>query len=99
MTVSYQMGIAEITVPFLGWGDPFLDYDNDGWEELMMSDGHVYPQVDQQPWGTSWAQRPMLFHNMKKFEAVPASRFRAGRRDHWPRNGGAICSTTASWTW
>jgi hypothetical protein len=72
--VSYQMGIAEISVPFLGWGDAFLDYDNDGWKDLMMADGHVYPQVDKEPWGTSWAQRPMLFHNIagKKFEAVPA---------------------------
>jgi hypothetical protein len=72
--VSYQMGIAEISVPFLGWGDAFLDYDNDGWKDLMMAAGHVYPQVDQHPWGTSWAQRPLLYHNIggKKFEVVPA---------------------------
>ena len=72
--ISYQLGIAEISVPFLGWGDAFIDYDNDGWKDLMMADGHVYPQVDRYPWGTSWAQRPMLFHNVagKKFEAVPA---------------------------
>ena len=72
--ISYQVGIAEISVPFLGWGDAFLDYDNDGWKDLLMSDGHVYPEVDKQPWGTSWAQRPMLFHNLggKKFEVVPA---------------------------
>ena len=72
--ISFQLGIAEITVPFLGWGDAFLDYDNDGWKDLMMADGHVYPQVDQHSWGTSWAQRPMLFHNIggKKLEPVPA---------------------------
>jgi len=72
--VSYQMGIGAISVPFLGWGDAFLDYDNDGWKDLMMADGHVYPQVDLHPWGTSWAERPMLFHNIggKKFEPVPA---------------------------
>ncbi|MGA2569654.1 MAG: CRTAC1 family protein [Terracidiphilus sp.] len=72
--ISYQMGIAAVSVPFLGWGDAFLDYDNDGWKDLMMADGHVYPQVDKHPWGTSWAQRPMLFHNIggKKFEAAPA---------------------------
>jgi enediyne biosynthesis protein E4 len=71
--ISYQLGIAEITVPFLGWGDAFIDYDNDGWKDLIMSDGHVYPQVDQHPWGTSWAQRPLLFHNVggKKFETMP----------------------------
>ncbi len=72
--ISYQLGIAEISVPFLGWGDAFFDYDNDGWKDLMMADGHVYPQVDEHSWGTSWAQRPMLFHNLdgKKFAPVSA---------------------------
>ncbi|MGA3135466.1 MAG: CRTAC1 family protein [Terracidiphilus sp.] len=72
--ISYQLGIAEISVPFLSWGDAFLDYDNDGWKDLLMSDGHVYPQADKYNWGTSWAQRPMLFRNIdgKRFEAVPA---------------------------
>jgi hypothetical protein len=39
-----------------------------------MADGHVYPEADKYAWGTSWAQRPMLFHNIagKKFEPVPA---------------------------
>jgi hypothetical protein len=72
--ISYQMGIAEVSVPFLGWGDAFIDYDNDGWKDLLLVNGHVYPQVDQHPWGTTWAQRLLLFHNLqgKKFETVPA---------------------------
>ena len=71
--VSYQMGIAEPTVPFLGWGTSFFDYDNDGWLDLLEVDGHVYPQVDQQSWGTTWKQRPLLFHNVKgKLQIVPA---------------------------
>jgi hypothetical protein len=72
--ISYQLGIAEISVPFLSWGDAFFDYDNDGYKDLIMADGHVYPEADKYNWGTSWAQRPMLFHNLagKKFEAVPA---------------------------
>lgn len=72
--VSYEMGLGEVTVPFLSWGDAFFDYDNDGWKDLIMADGHVYPQADKYPWGTSWAERPMLFHNIggKKFETVPA---------------------------
>jgi hypothetical protein len=39
-----------------------------------MSDGHVYPEADKYNWGTSWAERPMLFHNIegKRFEVVPA---------------------------
>ncbi|MDP9049294.1 MAG: CRTAC1 family protein, partial [Acidobacteriota bacterium] len=71
--VSYQMGIAEATIPFLGWGTAFLDYDNDGWLDLIEANGHVYPEVDKTNWGTSWQQRPLLFHNVAgKLELVPA---------------------------
>jgi hypothetical protein len=71
--VSYQMGIAEPTIPFLGWGTGFLDYDNDGWLDLLESNGHVYPQVDRAEWGTSFQQRPLLFHNDHgKLSIVPA---------------------------
>lgn len=72
--ISYHIGLGEITVPFLSWGDAFFDYDNDGWKDLLMSDGHVYPQADKYHWGTSWKERPMLFHNAqgKSFESVPA---------------------------
>ena len=71
--VSYQAGIAEVTIPFLGWGTGFLDYDNDGWKDLLIANGHVYPAVDQSDWGTTFAERPLLFHNLRngKFEAVP----------------------------
>ncbi len=72
---SYQAGIAESSVPFVKFGDGFLDYDNDGWKDLVIVNGHVYPQVDQHPeWGQSYAQRPLLYHNLEngKFEMVPA---------------------------
>ena len=74
--VSYRLGIAEITIPFLGWGTGFLDYDNDGWKDIFVANGHVYPEVDSSGWGTTFAQRPLLFHNLKgeKFEVVPAVR-------------------------
>jgi hypothetical protein len=79
--VSYKAGIAQTTIPFVGWGDGFLDYDNDGWLDLFAANGHVYPQVDQHDWGTSFAERPLLFHNVpptgpgsnkdRRFEYVP----------------------------
>jgi hypothetical protein len=71
--VSYPASIAEVTIPFLGWGTGFLDYDNDGWLDLLVANGHVYPDVDKSDWGTTFAQRPLLFHNLKagKFEVVP----------------------------
>ena len=71
--ISYEMGIAEPTIPFLGWGTSFIDYDNDGWLDLIIANGHVYPGVDQQSWGTSFKQRPLLFHNLNgKFALMPA---------------------------
>ncbi len=75
--VSYDAGYAQTTIPFVGWGDGFIDYDNDGWLDLFEADGHVYPQVDQHDWGTTFAQRPLLFHNVpsggkeRRFEYVP----------------------------
>jgi len=70
--VGDTAGIVQMAVPFVGWGDGFLDYDNDGWKDLMMINGHVYPQVDQHAWGTTYAERPLLFHNTHdgKFEYV-----------------------------
>jgi hypothetical protein len=75
--VSYKAGVAQATIPFVGWGDGFIDYDNDGWLDLFMVNGHVYPEVDQHDWGTTFAERPLLFHNVadgkgRKFEYVPA---------------------------
>lgn len=73
--VAYKEGIAEPTVPFLGWGAGFFDYDNDGWLDLLEVNGHVYPSADKQSWGTSWAQRVLLFHSNKgKLGVVPPVR-------------------------
>ncbi len=71
--VSYHTGIAQDTIPFLGWGTEFIDYDNDGWKDMMMINGHVYPSVDKYDWGTTFAERPLLYHNLagKKFQLVP----------------------------
>ena len=75
---SYKAGIAQATIPFVGWGDGFIDYDNDGWLDLFMVNGHVYPEVDQHDWGTTFAERPLLFHNVpggtgkeRRFNYVP----------------------------
>jgi len=94
--VSYKAGIAQTTIPFVGWGDGFIDYDNDGWLDLFMVNGHVYPQVDQHDWGTTFAERPLLFHNVpmangkgRRFEYVPAVKG-TGLADVIPARGAAF---------
>ncbi len=73
--LTYQTGHGEITLPFLGWGVSFIDYDNDGWEDIIIANGHVYPGVDKHQWGTSYAQQPLLFRNLGtgKFERAGAA--------------------------
>ena len=73
--VSFPSGHGEITMPFLGWGTSFIDYDNDGWKDVFIVNGHVYPGVDNYQWGTSYAQQPVLFRNLAqgRFERVPAA--------------------------
>jgi hypothetical protein len=77
--VSFQAGIGEPTIPFLGWGTAFMDFDNDGWKDIIVGNGHVYPTVDNFQWGTSFAQQILLFRNVKlsngqfRFERVAAA--------------------------
>lgn len=72
--VTFQAGLGEVTIPFLGWGTSFIDFDNDGWLDVFVVNGHVYPVVDSNQWGTSYAQQGLLFRNLKngKFERVGA---------------------------
>src|SRR4029078_277037 len=73
--VTYTAGLGEVTLPFLGWGTLFIDFDNDGWKDVMVVNGHVYPIVDNRPWGTTYAQQPLLFRNLRngKFARVGAA--------------------------
>ena len=79
--ITYQAGIGETSIPFLGWGTGFFDFDNDGWKDIMVANGNVYPQVDKFQWGTSFAQQLLLFKNDKidpktkqiRFERVGAA--------------------------
>jgi hypothetical protein len=72
--VTFQAGLGEESIPFLGWGTSFIDFDNDAWQDLFVVNGHVYPAVDANQWGTSFAEQALLFRNLKngRFERVGA---------------------------
>jgi hypothetical protein len=61
--VSVRAKLLRPTYPFVCWGTSFFDMDNDGWPDLFVDCGHVYPQVDTIPGGTPYRQPMLLFRN------------------------------------
>ena len=99
--VTFQAGMGEPSIPFLGWGTAFFDYDADGWKDVVVANGHVYPVVDAQQWGTSYAQQLLLFRNAAHPDARQAERgaryFQrvgaapgSGLAEAWPSRGLAV---------
>ena len=60
---SMLSGFGPPTLPTLGWGVGFIDYDNDGLKDIFLANGHVYPGVDRFNLGTTWKEHNQLFHN------------------------------------
>jgi enediyne biosynthesis protein E4 len=60
--VTFAAGLG-LHTQYLGWGTNFLDFDNDGWPDLLVVNGHVYPEVDKQRLGSSYQEPLILYHN------------------------------------
>jgi len=60
---SFHAGVAAPTIPYVGWGTAFFDFDNDGWLDLFLVNGHVYPQVDTLDVGARYREPKLLFLN------------------------------------
>lgn len=59
---TFAAGLGLYT-KYLGWGTMFFDFDNDGWPDLILANGHVYPEVDKYHLGSSYREPRILYHN------------------------------------
>ncbi|MEO8127959.1 MAG: CRTAC1 family protein, partial [Bryobacteraceae bacterium] len=83
--VSNRVGLELPTIPLLGWACGFADFHNDGYRDLWVANGHVYPNADRLG-GTSYLQPVMLFQNRRgRFspvrdlaEGLPKNSYRGG---------------------
>jgi len=72
--ISGNARLAQPTAPYVGWGTAFVDWDNDGWPDIFIANGHVYPQMDLVKGGVPYRQPLQIFHNNRDrtFEDVTA---------------------------
>jgi enediyne biosynthesis protein E4 len=70
--VTYEAGLGTVSYKQLAWGTGFVDFDNDGWKELFVANGHIYPQADEA--GNSYFQENQLFRNLRdgRFSLIPS---------------------------
>jgi enediyne biosynthesis protein E4 len=70
--LSHEAGLG--VRQLLGWGIAFVDVDDDGWRDLVIANGHVYPEVEGKQLGDTYLQPTVLFHNLGtgKFQDVTA---------------------------
>ncbi|MGC2325255.1 MAG: CRTAC1 family protein [Candidatus Sulfotelmatobacter sp.] len=61
---TFTAGLGAHT-QFLGWGCGFFDFDNDGWPDILICNGHVYPEVEQLKTEARYAQRKLLYRNLR----------------------------------
>jgi hypothetical protein len=68
---TFMAGLGAHT-QYLGWGVGFFDFDNDGWADILICNGHVYPEVEQLKTEAGYAQRKLLYRNLRngRFEEV-----------------------------
>jgi hypothetical protein len=68
---TFTAGLGLYT-KYLGWGCGFFDFDNDGWPDILICNGHVYPEVEQLKTEAGYAQRKLLYRNLRngRFEDV-----------------------------
>ncbi len=82
--VTFPAGLG-LNTRWLGWGTGFADFDNDGWLDIFQVNGHVYPEVEKLTTEAGYAQRKVLYQNLRNGKFADVS----------VKVGGAVMENTA----
>ena len=71
---TFEAGMG-VNTRYLGWGCSFIDFDNDGWKDIVLVNGHVYPLLQQMGVDTPYLQPKILYKNLRngRFQDVSVS--------------------------
>jgi hypothetical protein len=83
--VTFTSGIG-VNTRWLGWGCGFVDFDNDGWLDIFLVNGHVYPEVERLETEAGYPQRKVLYQNLRN----------GNFKDITEKVGGSLLEPTAS---
>jgi hypothetical protein len=87
---TYLSGLG-INTRYLGWGVGFADPDNDGWLDIVVSNGHVYPEVDGAGVDAPYAERKYVYRNLRNGQFEEVTKLAgAGMMDAVPARGCAF---------
>jgi hypothetical protein len=88
VTYTAKLGV---NTRFLGWGTGFFDFDHDGWKDIYMVNGHVYPEVEAQSANSPYKQERLIFWNLRNGTFLDiSSQAGAGIADRRSSRGSAL---------
>ena len=88
--VTFSSGIG-INNSYVAWGCSFIDYDNDGWQDIIQINGHVYPEIDSHNIGQTYKNPRLVYRNLGngQFKDVSAQ-MGTGITEHFSSRGAAF---------
>jgi len=88
--LSFNSGVG-INNNYVAWGCGFIDYDNDGWSDIVQVNGHVYPEIDKYNFGEAFKNPRLVYKNLGngRFKDV-SSEMGAGITAHYSSRGAAF---------
>lgn len=87
--ITNLAGHGSSTYLYVGWGTSFADLDNDGWEDLFVVNGHLYPEADKFAMGLKYRQRPLVFLNQHD-KTFREAGIQMGLSQSWKSRGLAV---------